>query len=100
MIFTLHCPPQESQQLVRRDLMRTEPAIPLFFYPDVFGNTCKRLEAPPGLLRVTTDGIMDDCGINPNYILTNPNAPAPAIIRRSRNFPLKRPRSYQGHPEG
>jgi transglutaminase-like putative cysteine protease len=62
MIFTLHCQPQGSQQLVRRDIMRTEPAIPLFFYPDVFGNTCTRLEAPPGLLRVTADGIMDDCG--------------------------------------
>jgi transglutaminase-like putative cysteine protease len=62
MIFTLHCQPQGSQRLVRRDILRTEPAIPLFFYPDVFGNTCTRLEAPPGLLRVTADGIMGDCG--------------------------------------
>jgi transglutaminase-like putative cysteine protease len=62
MIFTLQCQPQGSQQLVRRDILRPEPAVPLFFYPDAFGNTCTRLEAPPGLLRVTADGVMEDCG--------------------------------------
>jgi transglutaminase-like putative cysteine protease len=62
MIFTLRCQPQGSQQLVRPDAMRTDPAIPLFFYPDAFGNTCTRLEAPAGLLRVTADGIMEDGG--------------------------------------
>jgi len=62
MIFTLHCLPQGSQQLLRPDVMRTEPAVPLCFYPDAFGNTGTRLEAPAGLLRVTADGIMEDCG--------------------------------------
>jgi transglutaminase-like putative cysteine protease len=62
MIFTLHCQPHGSQQLVRADILRTEPAIPLFFYPDVFGNICTRLEAPAGLLRVAADGLMEDCG--------------------------------------
>jgi transglutaminase-like putative cysteine protease len=62
MIFTLHCQPQGSQQLLRPDVMRTEPTVPLCFYPDAFGNTGTRLEAPPGLLRVTADGIMGDCG--------------------------------------
>jgi transglutaminase-like putative cysteine protease len=62
MIFALHCQPQGGQQLVRPDIMRTDPGVPLYFYPDVFGNTCTRLEAPPGLLRVTSDGIMEDAG--------------------------------------
>jgi len=62
MIFTLHCQPQGSQQLLRPDVMCTDPEIPLCFYPDAFGNTCTRLEAPAGLLRVTADGIMQDCG--------------------------------------
>ncbi len=62
MIFTLHCQPQGNQQLVCPDIMRTDPAIPLFFYPDAFGNTCTRLEAPAGLLRVTANGIMEDSG--------------------------------------
>jgi transglutaminase-like putative cysteine protease len=62
MIFTLHCQPQGSQHLVVPDIMRTEPAIPLFFYLDAFGNTGTRLEAPAGFLRVTADGVMEDCG--------------------------------------
>jgi transglutaminase-like putative cysteine protease len=43
--------------------MRSEPAGPLFVDPDVFGNTCTRLEAPGGDLLVTADGIMEDCGV-------------------------------------
>jgi len=63
MIFTLHCQPQGAQVLVRPDIMRTEPVVPLFFYADAFGNTCTRLEATPGLFRVTADGIMEDSGL-------------------------------------
>lgn len=63
MLFTLHSQPQGSQQLLQPDFMRTEPAVPFFFYPDVFGNTCTRLEAPPGLFRVTADGILQDSGV-------------------------------------
>jgi transglutaminase-like putative cysteine protease len=62
MIFTLHCQPQGTQRLIKADLMYTDPVVPLFLYPDVFGNTCTRLEAPPGILRVTADGVMEDCG--------------------------------------
>jgi transglutaminase-like putative cysteine protease len=62
MIFTLHCQPQGNQELVRADLMRTTPVVPLAFYADAFGNTCTRLEAPAGLLRVSADGIMEDAG--------------------------------------
>jgi transglutaminase-like putative cysteine protease len=62
MIFALHCQPQGSQRLVKPDLICTEPALPLFFYADAFGNTCTRLEAPAGLLRVTADGVIEDCG--------------------------------------
>ena len=62
MIFTLRCQPKATQQLLRPDTMRVDPTIPLSFYLDAFGNTCTRLEAPAGLLRVTADGIMEDCG--------------------------------------
>jgi transglutaminase-like putative cysteine protease len=62
MIFALHCQPQGTQQLVRPDIMHTDPVVPLSFYPDAFGNTCTRLEAPAGVLRVTADGIVQDDG--------------------------------------
>jgi transglutaminase-like putative cysteine protease len=63
MIFTLHSQPGAAQRLLRPDIMHAEPAVPLSFYPDAFGNTCTRLEAPPGVLRLTADGIMEDCGL-------------------------------------
>jgi len=63
MIFTLHSQPNCTQQLVRPDVIHTDPEIPLFFYPDAFGNTCTRLEAPAGILRIMADGIMEDGGL-------------------------------------
>ena len=63
MIFTLHSQPQAGQQLIQPDIMCAEPSVPLFFYPDSFGNTCTRLEAPAGLLRLTAGGIMEDPGL-------------------------------------
>ncbi len=62
MIFALHCQPKDDQQLLVPDVMYTEPTLPLSFYPDAFGNTCTRLEAPAGLLRVTATGVMNDSG--------------------------------------
>jgi transglutaminase-like putative cysteine protease len=62
MIFTLHSQPNRMQQLVRPDVMRTDPPIPLCFFVDAFGNTSTRLEAPPGTLRISADGIMEDGG--------------------------------------
>jgi transglutaminase-like putative cysteine protease len=63
MIFALHCRPQGTQRLLRQDLMHIEPAVPHSFYSDVFGNTCTRLDAPAGRLRVTGCGIMEDSGL-------------------------------------
>jgi transglutaminase-like putative cysteine protease len=63
MIFALHCQPQGTQRLLRPDVLTTDPAIPLSFYLDGFGNTCTRLTAPPGLLRVTADGLLEDPGV-------------------------------------
>ena len=62
MIFTLRSQPQAGQRMLLPDLMATQPAIPLYFFSDAFGNTCTRLEAPPGFLRLTTDGVMEDGG--------------------------------------
>jgi hypothetical protein len=42
--------------------MRTTPSVPLSFYRDGFGNWCTRLDAPPGLFSLTTDGIVADKG--------------------------------------
>jgi transglutaminase-like putative cysteine protease len=62
MILLLHSQPGARQRLIRPHVMHTAPEVPLSFYTDAFGNTCTRLEAPAGALRMTADAIMEDCG--------------------------------------
>ncbi len=63
MIVALHSQPNRTQQLLRPDVLRTTPWLPLWFFPDAFGNTCTRLEAPAGTLTITADGLMEDAGL-------------------------------------
>jgi transglutaminase-like putative cysteine protease len=74
MIFALHCQPQGHQRLIRPDVLRSDPALRLSFYVDGFGNQCTRLVAPPGLLRVTADALMED-----------PAVPEPALWAASEH---------------
>jgi transglutaminase-like putative cysteine protease len=63
MILMLHSQPNYGQRLLQPDLMRTHPSVPLLFYADAFGNTCSRVDAPAGTLRVTADALMEDSGM-------------------------------------
>ena len=83
MIFMLNSQPQGDQQLIRPDVMRTEPAIPLFFHRDAFGNTCTRLEAPIGLFCVTADGVMEELRLHQNRRNGRPaNTPFAIFLRK------------------
>lgn len=42
--------------------MITTPAVAISTYHDLFGNSCQRLVAPPGLFRLYADGIVEDSG--------------------------------------
>ena len=63
MVLMLHSQPNSTQVLIRPDDMRVFPEVPLSFYFDSFGNSCTRLEAPAGTIRITADGIMEDSGM-------------------------------------
>jgi transglutaminase-like putative cysteine protease len=43
--------------------MVTEPEVPLEMYVDGFGNTCTRIVAPAGGIRLTADGLIEDSGL-------------------------------------
>jgi transglutaminase-like putative cysteine protease len=62
MILMLHCQPAPGQWLIKPDILTTEPAVPLRFYTDSFGNTCTRLELPGGSFRITADALLQDSG--------------------------------------
>jgi transglutaminase-like putative cysteine protease len=72
MIVMLGAQPNATQRLLVPDQLRTEPAIALDPYRDMFGNECVRLYAPPGVIRLTTDAVLEDSGVpEPEY----PDAP-------------------------
>jgi transglutaminase-like putative cysteine protease len=68
MILMLHTHPSRVSDLIRPDEMWTSPQVPLELYKDGFGNTCTRILAPPGSIRLTADALIHDSGIpDPEY---------------------------------
>jgi transglutaminase-like putative cysteine protease len=63
MVLMLNAAPNASQRLLVPDAMRTDPIVPLITYQDTFGNLCTRLEAPPGSIRISADGLLEEPGI-------------------------------------
>jgi transglutaminase-like putative cysteine protease len=62
MVLLLNAAPNAMQRLLVRDAMQTDPVVPLQTYLDTFGNLCTRLEAPPGTIRISTEGLLEDPG--------------------------------------
>ncbi len=44
--------------LVQPEVFKTNPILPSSLYFDLFGNTCRRLMAPAGTLRLTSDAVI------------------------------------------
>jgi transglutaminase-like putative cysteine protease len=63
MILALNIHHSRAADLVRPDLLQTDPLVPLTAYRDKFGNWCTRLVAPPGSIRLTADAIVQDSGV-------------------------------------
>jgi transglutaminase-like putative cysteine protease len=63
MIFMLHVHPSRAADLLRPDRMVIDPEVPIDTYIDLFGNTCTRIVAPPGTIRITADGLIQDSGL-------------------------------------
>ncbi|WP_323786008.1 transglutaminase family protein [Thalassovita sp.] len=63
MILLLNVHYSRASDLVRPDLLMTDPPVEIEAYRDSFGNWCNRLVAPPGMMTVSTDGIIKDSGL-------------------------------------
>lgn len=62
MILAVNVHHSRASDIVVRDDLVAEPAIPITGYRDSFGNDCHRLLAPAGRLRLTTDAVISDSG--------------------------------------
>ena len=63
MLLVLNIHHSRASDLVRPDLLVLDPPVPLTAYRDLFGNWCSRIVAPPGLLTLRTDALVNDSGL-------------------------------------
>jgi transglutaminase-like putative cysteine protease len=63
MVLMLNVHPSRAGDLIKPDLIRTTPLLPLTRYSDGFGNICTRLTAPKGELGIFTDALVADTGV-------------------------------------
>jgi transglutaminase-like putative cysteine protease len=62
MILTLNVHYTRVSDLIIPDHLITNPSVPLTAYRDNYGNWCSRIIAPPGQLKLSTDGLIRDTG--------------------------------------
>jgi transglutaminase-like putative cysteine protease len=63
MILALSIHYSRAPDLVRPDLLVTNPAVPVSSYRDLFGNWCSRIVAPQGRFVLSADALVNDCGL-------------------------------------
>jgi transglutaminase-like putative cysteine protease len=63
MMLTLNVHFTRVSDLIGRDDLQFDPAVPVTSYRDSFGNWCTRIVAPKGCLRIGADALMKDSGL-------------------------------------
>jgi transglutaminase-like putative cysteine protease len=63
MILNLNVHYSRTSDLLRPDVLITDPSVPMSMYRDVFGNWCTRTVAPPGRFRISADAMIRDSGV-------------------------------------
>src|SRR3954470_700317 len=63
MLAMLATRPERDSTVRRAGGLRVEPAVPVTWFTDGFGNRCARLVAPAGTLRLWDDTIVEDDGL-------------------------------------
>ncbi|HWE36419.1 MAG TPA: transglutaminase family protein [Isosphaeraceae bacterium] len=63
MLLLLSVVPERAGGMVRPERLKVEPEVPIETFTDRFGNRASRLVAPPGRLRLWSDGVVEDSGL-------------------------------------
>ena len=61
LLLSVH--PSRRADLVTSDALTTSPSVPVRQHVDMFGNLASRILAPAGIIRVTSDFTIHDCGL-------------------------------------
>jgi transglutaminase-like putative cysteine protease len=62
MVAVLHVHPSRAEDLREPEELIIEPAVKTASYIDSYGNRCTRFQAPPGLLRLSCNTLIEDSG--------------------------------------
>ena len=62
MLLMLNLHPSRHTSVRKPEAVRVEPDVPILQYTDTFGNTCGRLHASAGVLRLYNDAVVEDGG--------------------------------------
>lgn len=63
MVLMLRVRPEREADLLRPDVIRSQPSLPVTDYFDGFGNRCSRLMVPPGEVVFSADTLIRDSGL-------------------------------------
>jgi transglutaminase-like putative cysteine protease len=63
MVLMLSIEPARVASLLSEHTIRFSPDVPSRDYVDMFGNTCTRIDAPPGLIEIRNDFLIEDSGL-------------------------------------
>ncbi|MFA5496351.1 MAG: transglutaminase family protein [Porticoccaceae bacterium] len=70
MILALRVHPSRFNDIIVPDLVVSDPPVAIRGYWDSYGNHCHRLVAPKGLIKLSTDAIINDSG-EPDLVMPN-----------------------------
>ena len=62
LMLMLSVRPERQPDLITPDILRTSVGAPVHQYVDGFGNICSRVTAPPGLITLSADFLVQDSG--------------------------------------
>jgi len=63
MLLMLQVRPERLKDLRAAERLITEPEVEIESYTDWFGNRCAKIVAPPGLIRLYCDTVIEDSGV-------------------------------------
>jgi transglutaminase-like putative cysteine protease len=72
LICLLSVRPDLLGQVVEDEVLTLSPSVPSTLYFDLFGNTCRRILAPTGVMRLQSMGVFRDSGLPDAMDLTAP----------------------------
>ena len=88
MIFNLNVHFTRVGDLVGRDDLVIDPAVPVSAYRDSFGNWCTRIVAPAGRTRVTANALLNDSGLIDPIVPGAQQIPVPDLPEETLLFLL------------